>query len=520
MTIIVTIIIAAVTLCAGFGVGWLVQRNVRAGRAASAETQVASLVKEATENAERLVRDAKLEAKDIKLAARQEVETEAKERREEISKLEKHLFQKEEVINKKTEYLDSKEEQLRAKELKNEKTEKTLEEKKEKLDGLIAEQSKELERVAGLTCEEAKKQLIDSMVEEAKHDAARLLRQIEDDTKEQALTKTQNILALSIQRYAGEYVAERTVSVVGLPNDDMKGRIIGREGRNIRAIEAATGIDLIIDDTPEAVVLSGFNPIKREIARRALESLISDGRIHPARIEDVVAKAEADLEAQIKEFGQQAAFDLGIHGLHPEIIKLLGRLRYRTSYGQNVWTHSMEVAYIAGVLADELGLPSKLARRAGLLHDIGKAVTHEIEGSHAVIGAGLAKKYGESPKIVHAIGAHHEDEKPETVLAILVQAADAVSGARPGARREIMESYVKRLEDLENIANGFMGVDKSYAIQAGREVRVIVSSERISDDDSVVLAHDIAKKIETDLTYPGQIRVTVIRETRATSIAN
>lgn len=520
MSPILIIVIALVALSVGFGVGWFIQRSIRSGRTANAEAQVAIIVKEAQENAERLVRDAKLEAKDIKLATRQELETEAKERREEISKLEKHLFQKEEVITKKTEYLDNKEEQLRAKELKIEKTEKTLEEKKEKLDGLIAEQSKELERVAGLTCEEAKKQLIDSMVEEAKHDAARLLKQIEDETKEQALTKTQNLLALAIQRYAGEYVAERTVSVVGLPNDDMKGRIIGREGRNIRAIEAATGIDLIIDDTPEAVVLSGFNPIKREVARRALESLISDGRIHPARIEDVVAKAEADLEAQIKEFGQQAAFDLGIHGLHPEIIKLIGRLRYRTSYGQNVWTHSMEVAYIAGVLADELGLPAKLARRAGLLHDIGKAVTHEVEGSHAVIGAGLAKKYGESTKIVHAIAAHHEDEKPETVLAILVQAADAVSGARPGARREIMESYVKRLEDLENIANGFVGVDKSYAIQAGREVRVIVASERVSDEDSVVLAHDIAKKIETDLTYPGQIRVTVIRETRATSIAS
>jgi len=326
-------------------------------------------------------------------------------------------------------------------------------------------------------------------------------------------------MALAIQRYAGEYVAERTVSVVALPSDEMKGRIIGREGRNIRALEAATGIDLIIDDTPEAVILSGFNPVRREVAKIALEKLIADGRIHPGRIEEVVAKAEAEVEQAIKEAGDQAAFDLGVHGIHPEILKLIGRLRYRTSYSQNVYMHSLEVAFLCGIMAAELGVNVKQAKRAGLLHDLGKAVDHEVEGSHAVIGAEIARKYGETPKIVHAIMAHHEDEKPNSILAVLVQAADALSGARPGARREMMETYVKRLEDLERIATSFNGVTNSFAIQAGREIRVMVSSELVNDDQAVVLAKDVAKKIEAEMTYPGQIKVHVIRETRAVEYA-
>ncbi len=331
--------------------------------------------------------------------------------------------------------------------------------------------------------------------------------------------KAKEILSLAIQRYAGDYVAEKTVSVVPLPSDEMKGRIIGREGRNIRAIEAATGIDLIIDDTPEAVIISGFNPVRREVARLALERLIADGRIHPARIEEVVNKAVQDVDTAIREAGEQATFDVGVHGIHPEIIKLIGRLKYRTSYGQNVLQHSLEVAFLCGIMASELGLNVKQAKRAGLLHDIGKAVDHEIEGSHAVIGADLARKYGESPKIVHALAAHHEDEKPESILAVLVQAADALSGARPGARREMLETYVKRLDDLERIGTSFSGVSNCFAIQAGREIRVMVSSEEVSDEQSYVIARDIARKIENEMTYPGQIKVNVIRETRAVEYA-
>ncbi|WP_027716409.1 ribonuclease Y, partial [Desulfuromonas sp. TF] len=376
-----------------------------------------------------------------------------------------------------------------------------------------------LERLSGLSSEEAKEQLIRTMESEARHDAAKRIKQIEDEAKETADKKAKEILALAIQRYAGDYVAEKTVSVVPLPTDEMKGRIIGREGRNIRAIEAATGIDLIIDDTPEAVIISGFNPVRREVARLALERLITDGRIHPARIEEVVNKAALEVDEAIREAGEQATFDVGVHGINPEIIKLIGRLKYRTSYGQNVLQHSLEVAFLCGIMAAELGLNVKQAKRAGLLHDIGKAVDHEIEGSHAVIGADLARKYGESPKIVHALAAHHEDEKPETMLAVLVQAADALSGARPGARREMLETYVKRLQDLERIGTSFGGVTSCFAIQAGREIRVMVSSEDVSDAHSHVLARDIARKIEDEMTYPGQIKVNVIRETRAIEYA-
>ncbi|MDH4008226.1 MAG: ribonuclease Y, partial [Desulfuromonadales bacterium] len=361
--------------------------------------------------------------------------------------------------------------------------------------------------------------LIIAMESEARHDAAKLIRQIEDEAKENADKKAKKILSLTIQRYAGDYVAEKTINSVALPSDEMKGRIIGREGRNIRAIEAATGIDLIIDDTPEAVIISGFNPVRREVARLSLERLITDGRIHPSRIEEVVKKAEQEVDGTIREAGEQATFDVGVHGIHPEIVKLVGRLRYRTSYGQNVLQHSLEVSFLCGIMAAELGIDIKQAKRAGLLHDIGKAVDHEIEGSHAVIGGDLARKYGESAEIVHAIAAHHEDEKPDTILAVLVQAADALSGARPGARREMLETYVKRLDDLERIGTSFNGVTSCYAIQAGREIRVMVSSEVVSDDQSHVLAKDIARKIEDEMTYPGQIRVNVIRETRATDYA-
>jgi ribonuclease Y len=367
--------------------------------------------------------------------------------------------------------------------------------------------------------EEAKQQLMSAMESEARHDAAKRIKEIEDEARESADKKAKEILALAIQRYAGDFVAEKTVSVVPLPSDEMKGRIIGREGRNIRAIEAATGIDLIIDDTPEAVIISGFNPVRREVARLALERLITDGRIHPARIEEVVSKATQDVDNAIREAGEQATFDVGVHGIHPEIIKLIGRLRYRTSYGQNVLQHSLEVAFLCGIMASELGLNVKQAKRAGLLHDIGKAVDHEIEGSHAVIGADLARKYGESPQIVHALAAHHEDEKPESILAVLVQAADALSGARPGARREMLETYVKRLEDLERIGTSFKGVTSCFAIQAGREIRVLVSSDEVTDAQAHVLAKDVARKIEDEMTYPGQIKVNVIRETRAIEYA-
>lgn len=374
-------------------------------------------------------------------------------------------------------------------------------------------------RIAGISQEEAKKMLMDSMESEARMEAAKRLARIENEMKIEADRKGKNIIALAISRYAGDYVADKTVSMVPLPNDEMKGRIIGREGRNIRAIEAATGIDIIIDDTPEAVILSGFNPVRREVARLALLQLINDGRIHPGRIEEVVAKVTNELEVTMREAGEQATFDVGAHGVHLELIKLLGRLRYRTSYGQNVLQHSLEVAFLCGIMAAELGLDVKVAKRAGLLHDIGKAVDHEVEGSHAIIGRDLAKKYGEADDIVYAIGAHHEDQPPQSVLDVLVQSADALSGARPGARKEMLQSYVKRLEDLENIANSCQGVEKSYAIQAGRDLRIIVDASKINDDQAILMSQDIARSVEEKLTYPGQIRVTVIRETRAVEYA-
>lgn len=397
---------------------------------------------------------------------------------------------------------------------------KTIEADEKKFSELIEEQKRQLEKISGLTTDQAKELLIRAMENEARYEGAKLIKRIENETREEADKKAKKIMATAIQRYAGDYVAERTVSVVQLPSDEMKGRIIGREGRNIRALEAATGIDLIIDDTPEAVILSGFNPVRREVARISLTRLISDGRIHPARIEDVVKKVGLEIDQAIKEAGEQAAFDLGVHGINSELIKYIGRLKFRTSYAQNVLQHSVEVGFLCGIMAAELGLNQKLARRMGLLHDIGKAIDHEVEGPHAIIGSKLAKKFNESPKVVHAVAAHHEDVPPNSVYSLLVQAADGLSGARPGARKEMLENYIKRLEDLEGIANAFNGVSNTYAIQAGRELRVIVESDKISDENSTLLCRDIARKIEESLTFPGQIKVTVIRETRAVEYAN
>ena len=439
--------------------------------------------------------------------------------RKELQSQEKRLLQREENLDRKVTQVDARDEEIIQREKRLAQQESRIRACEKEAEILVSQQREKLEEVAGLSAEEAKKQLMEQVASEARHECAKWVKQIEDEAKETADKKAQEILALAVQRYAGDFVSENAVSVVPLPNDEMKGRIIGREGRNIRAIEAATGIDLIIDDTPEAVIISGFNPVRREIARLALEKLIGDGRIHPARIEEAVTKATQDVDTAIREAGEQATFDVGVHGIHPEIVKLIGRLRYRTSYGQNVLQHSIEVAFLCGIMAAELGINVKQAKRAGLLHDIGKAVDHEVEGSHAVIGANLARKYGESSKIVHALAAHHEDEKPSTVLAVLVQAADALSGARPGARREMLETYVKRLQDLERIGTSFGGVTNCFAIQAGREIRVMVASEEVSDVQSHTLAKQIAKQIEEEMAYPGQIKVNVIRETRAVEFA-
>lgn len=484
-----------------------------------AEELATKVIDDARREADTITKEAELKVKAEALEAKADHEREVTEKKKDLQNLEKRLQQKEENLDKKIALFDQKELDILKKEQVVSTKEQNLASRDDELKKAADIQRERLETISGMTASEAKKELMNSMEEEARHDAAKLIRTIEEEARETADKKAKELISLAIQRYAGEYVAEKTVSVVPLPSDEMKGRIIGREGRNIRALEAATGIDLIIDDTPEAVILSGFNPVRREVARLSLEKLISDGRIHPGRIEEVVAKSTEEVELAIKEAGEQAAFDLGVHGIHPEILKLIGRLRYRTSYTQNVYQHSLEVAFLCGIMAAELGINVKQAKRAGLLHDLGKAVDHEVEGSHAVIGAELAKKYGESPKIVHAIMAHHEDEKPSSVLAVLVQAADALSGARPGARREMMETYVKRLDDLERIATSFGGVTNSFAIQAGREIRVMVSSDQITDEQSILMARDIAKKIEAEMTYPGQIKVNVIRETRAVEYA-
>lgn len=510
-----SILMLIIGVCIGFSLKSLI--SARKKRAAAREA--ASVLEEAKKEAEKIKKEAILQAKDELYRARLDFEAETRERRFELQNMERRLVQKEENLERKMSALDAREADLTELEKNLARKEEENLRKERELENLEGKYKEELERVAGMTSEEAKEMLIKSMETEARYEAAKLIKKIEDEALATADKKAKTIIATAIQRYSADYVAEHTVSVVNLPNDEMKGRIIGREGRNIRAIEAATGVDLIIDDTPEAVIVSAYNPIRREIARISLERLITDGRIHPARIEEIVQKVSQELEQAIIEAGEQAAFDVGVHGIHPELIKLLGRLKYRTSYAQNVLSHSIEVAFICGIMAAELGLNAKQAKRAGLLHDIGKAVDHEVEGSHAIIGAEMARKYGESPEVVNAILGHHSPDNSQSLLAILVSAADSLSAARPGARREMLESYIKRLEDLERIANSFKGVSKSYAIQAGREIRVMVESDKISDEEAVLLTKDITKKIESELSYPGQIKVVVIRETRVVDYA-
>ena len=488
-------------------------------RARESAANAEQILQSARKEAENTLREAALQAKDYQLQVKLDFERETRERKNEISQLEKRLLQKEDTLDRKTEALEARAQEFGKREREIAELEHKLERGNAELKEIIREAKENLERIAGMTAERAKSELVEMIADEARMEAGKKVRAIDEEFKEESGQKAQKMIALAVQRYAADYVAERVVTAVPLPSEEMKGRIIGREGRNIRAFEAATGIDVIIDDTPEAVILSGFNPVRREVARIALTRLVQDGRIHPARIEETVERVTKEVEEIIREAGEQALFDLGLHGIHPELVKLIGKLKYRTSYGQNIYTHSLEVAFLCGMIASELGLSAKVAKRAGLLHDIGKAVDHEVEGPHALIGADLCKKYGESPRVIHAIAAHHEDESPRDVLPILVQAADALSGARPGARREMLANYLKRLEDLEKIAKSFAGVEKSYAIQAGREIRIIVDSHKVSDEVATMLARDIAKKVETELSYPGQIRVTVIRETRAVEYA-
>jgi ribonuclease Y len=508
------IVMLLVGLAGGFGLGLLIKGKVAAGKIKDAESEAARIIAGAEREAETKRKEAVLEVKDKLYQARADFEKENREKRQEIQNQERRLAQKEENLEKKVDLVERRESDVVRRERELTAREKIAIEKEERFEKGLREQRQMLEKIANMTAEEAKRQLMLSMEDEAKFEAAKTIKRIEDEAKDEADKKAKNIISLAIQRYASDYVAEATVSVVNLPNDEMKGRIIGREGRNIRAIEAATGIDLIIDDTPEAVILSCYDPLRREIARLTIERLIQDGRIHPARIEEIAEKVKKDLDVSMKEEGEKAAFDLGIHNMHPEIIKLIGRLKYRTSYGQNVLMHSREVAYFAGIMAAECGVDQKLARRAGLLHDLGKAIDHEVEGTHPQIGGDLAKKYGESAKVINAIMSHHGDGEANCVESVLVAAADALSAGRPGVRRETLESYLKRLEQLESAANSFKGVEKSYAIQAGREIRIIVKPEDLSDALSAQLSRDIAKKIEQELSYPGQIKVTVVRESR------
>lgn len=499
-------------LIIGIIAGYLIRRYIGEGKIKNAEELAKKITEDAEREGEALKKELLLEAKEEIHKSRNELEREIRERRNEVSKLERRILHKEETIDRKSESIEKKEELIAKKN-------KQLEEKELAINSIYEKQIMELERLSGLTTDEAKELLLNGIRKEIVHESAIMIKEMESKAKEEADKKAREIISTAIQKCAADHVAETTVTVVALPNDEMKGRIIGREGRNIRTLETLTGIDLIIDDTPEAVVLSGFDPIRREVARIALEKLIVDGRIHPARIEEMVEKAKKEVENIIREEGEQAAFDTGVHGLHPEIIKLIGRLKYRTSYGQNVLKHSIEVAHLAGIMASELGADVKVAKRAGLLHDLGKAVDHEIEGPHVDIGADLAKRYKESKEVIHGISAHHGDIEPQTVEAVLVQAADAISAARPGARRETLETYIKRLEKLEEIANSFEGIEKSFAIQAGREVRIMVKPDEISESEIIHTAREIVKRIESELDYPGQIKVNVIRETRAIEYA-
>lgn len=508
MQYIIPTVVGVLALAIGMLLGVFMRKKIAESKIGSAEEEASRIRLDAKRDAETLKKEAIVSANEEALRIKTEAEKECKERRNEVQRQERRIQQKEDNLDRKSDNLDKKDELLNKKIKENE-------QKGEKLDALRVEQEEMLQKISQMSVEEARDSLLKRVEDDARHDMAVKLNELEAEYKETAEEKARDIVSLAIQRCAADSVAEATVSVVDLPSDEMKGRIIGREGRNIRAIETLTGVDLIIDDTPEAITISTFDPVRREVARLALEKLISDGRIHPSRIEEMVEKSRKEVEAVIKKEGEQAVIETGIHGLNHELVRLLGRLRFRTSYGQNVLRHSVEVAHIAGMIASELGIDPVLARRAGLLHDIGKAMTHEIDGSHVQIGVDIARKYKESKEVVHAIEAHHGDVEAKTVIAVIVQAADAVSAARPGARRENLESYIKRLQKLEEIANSFNGIEKSFAIQAGREVRIMVKPEAVSDDDMVFLARDIAKKIESELEYPGQIKVNLIRETRS-----
>lgn len=512
MNIGLAIALIAVALVVGALAGFLIRRLVAERKIGSARTEADRVVAEAAKKAEAVKKEKLLEAKEEILQKRNEAEAEIKERRAEVSHTERRLSQKEDTLDRKSEALDRKNEQLDQKIKENEALQI-------KINNALAEQQSALEKVAGLTAEEAKEELIERVEGEVKHELAQRLDELDAQFKEEADAKARNILALAIQRCATDQVAESTISVVQIPSEEMKGRIIGREGRNIQKLETLTGVELIIDDTPEAITLSGFDPVRREVARLTLERLIADGRIHPARIEETVEKCRREVDAVIKQAGERATYEVGIPNLHPELVKLLGRLRYRTSYGQNVLKHSIEVAFLAGIMAEELGVDAATAKRAGLLHDIGKAFPHDVEGTHVELGVNVARKYKESRDVIHAIEAHHNDVEPQTVIAILVQAADAISASRPGARREDMENYIKRLEKLEEIAKGFEGVEKAYAIQAGRELRVMVKPEDVNDEGMKLIAREMAKKIQDEVKYPGQIKVNIIRESRAVDYA-
>ena len=513
--------IAALVAAALLGValGVVAHKRSAAKRVGDADDLAKRIVAEARKEAQAQKKEILLQGQDDLFNQKRELENEFKEREREVKARERKLEEMGGRLEEKLEKATTREHELLTSEKDLARKERQLTESEMFLQTRIEEQEQRLSEIAGLTADEAKTRLFSEIEAKTRHESARMIRQIEMEARETADRKAKEILCNVIQRYAGDYVNEQTVTAVTLPSEDMKGRIIGREGRNIRALEAATGVDLIIDDTPETVILSAYSPLRRQVAKMALERLIQDGRIHPARIEDIVQKCEQELDTQVREVGEQATFDAGVHGIHPEIVRLLGQLRYRTSFTQNVLQHSLEVSALCGMMAAELGMDVKKAKRAGLLHDIGKAVDHEVEGPHALIGADIAKKYNESQEIIHAIAAHHEDQRPSTALAVLVQAADSISGARPGARKELLENYVKRLEDLEGIATGFEGVSKAYAIQAGREIRVMVNSDMVDDDTTYILCKDIAEKIEKNLTYPGQIRVTVIRERRAVGLA-